>query len=124
MQKVKFVENVVLRDENEKPKFGYREGEVAELADDVAQHWLRRGKAVPYDGAAEAADLLGPVLPATLDEVIAACALVDPTDEGQWTGHGMPRVEALETLLENRKVDANTRDLAWVKFTEGKAKAK
>jgi hypothetical protein len=121
VQKVKFTENVVLYDENGVPRYGYQAGEIAELENDVAHRWLRRGKAEPYDGTAEASEVLPVREPATLEEVIAAIPLIDAEDRALWTAQGLPKVDALETVLENRTVSGEIRDLAFVKFTERRA---
>lgn len=121
MQKVKFTENVVLYDENNVPRYGFQAGEVAELPDDVAHRWLRRGKAEVYDGSAAVAEVLPVREPATLEDVIGAIPLIDVEDRSLWTAQGLPKVDALETVLENRTVSGEIRDLAYVKFMERRA---
>jgi hypothetical protein len=114
--KVKFIENVVLYEADGTPRYGFQEGEIKELADDVAHRWLRRNKCEVYDGAAEEGALVAQTEPATLDDVMGAIELVDRDDASLWTHTGMPQVKALETVLGNRKVTKELRDLAWVKL--------
>lgn len=118
MIKVKFIDNVVLYNADGTPRYGYQEGEVKELADDVAQRWLRRNKCEIYDGTAEEGTVVAQTEPATLDDVMGAIELIDRDDASQWTATGMPQVKALETVLGNRKVTAELRDLAWVKLQD------
>lgn len=113
--KVKFLENVVHYDHENKPIYGYQEGEVADLRDDVANRWVRRNKATPHDGAEEAETII-PLLPATLEEVIDAIGKLDKADEKVWTKNGLPQVSALEAILGNRKITAEQRDLAAIKY--------
>lgn len=117
---VKFVELAVKYDENGVPVFGAQAGEIMELAEDQAQRWIRRGKAEIYDGTAEAGAVVDLQAPATLEEIMDAIGRLDPENKDLWTAQGVPTVQALESLLDNRKVDAKQRDLAWVKMKRAK----
>lgn len=117
---VKFLDLAVKYDENGVPIFGAQAGEIVELAEDQAQRWIRRGKAELYDGSAEAGAVVDLQAPATLEEIMDAIGRLDHENKDLWTAQGVPTVQALESLLDNRKVDAKQRDLAWVKMKRAK----
>lgn len=117
---VKFTDIAVKYDEHDAPIFGAQAGEVVTLPEDQAQRWIRRGKAELYDGSAAAGEVLDLTQPATLDEIIEVIGGLDTANPDLWTAQGVPTVQALESALGNRKVEAKQRDLAWVKFKKAR----
>lgn len=102
LKKIKFNRSVMV------PKIGvFNVGQEKSFDDEYAAHVVENMKAADYVDVKNS--------PPTIDDIVAAIALIATDDETAWTADGTPKVEVLEGLL-NKNITAAQRDTAYLAF--------
>lgn len=116
--KIRFVADRVVKDHNGRIIDRFKQGQVVELSDASARHWLNRQIAVlvPPKGAAAADEPPAAERPEGDDLISDIASKIDALDPNEdFTNGGVPNVAALEKAC-GYNITAQERDAAWLAY--------
>lgn len=118
--KIRFTEPRRVLDHNRRVVAKFSAGEVVELSEASARHWLNRNIAKIVGAAAEPEpedEDLRPEGDALMAAIAAAVGELDAESDDHFTKDDVPKVEALERVL-GYGISAAERDAAWATVNE------